>query len=101
MGEFILYAVIFIGGAFFIYLNILIICEFFGMAKNIKLIKNKLCQPDDPYLYNLTKAKEEDYLNNKEKAREYLLRAKCHARTDSQFKNIDGLLDSLDNGTTA
>lgn len=76
---------------------VILFVRFFQMAADISKIKKRIGQLDSDYYRYLALAKEEHYLGNADKEREYLMRAQCHVQTDEQDAVVQKLLDALDN----
>lgn len=76
---------------------VILLVKFFQMAADIRKVKKRLGQPDSEYYRYMGLAKEEHYLGNIAKEREYVMRAQCHVQTDEQEVAAQRLLDILDN----
>lgn len=76
---------------------VILFVRFFQMAADVSKIKKRIGQPDSDFYRYIALAKEEHYLGNADKEREYLMRAQCHVQTNEQDAVVQKLLDALDN----
>lgn len=79
-----------------IVLWIILVVAFFQLVGDVRKIKDKIITEGDEYYHYMGLAKEEHYLGNTEKEREYLIRAQSHARHSEQESAVRTLLDALD-----
>lgn len=81
-------------------ISIIALIKFFGLCSNVQLIAKKLNPNWDDLVF---KAREEKFIGNKEKAREYFMRAKYRVQTSNlneqkkkyYYDNIDKALSEL------
>lgn len=74
---------------------IVLLVAFFQLVGDVRKIKRRIASDDSEYYRYIGLAKEEHYLGNVEKEREYLLRAQSHALYSEQDAAVRKLLDAL------
>lgn len=79
---------------------IVLIIRFFQMANDIHKIKLKIGADDSEYYRYIGLAREEHYLGNTDKEREYLIRALSHACYEGQDTAIQKKIEALDGKVT-
>lgn len=77
-------------------LGFVLLIYFFQLVNDVRKIKKAIASEDREYYRYIGLAKEEHYLGNLEKEREYLIRAQSHALYSEQDVAVEKLLKALD-----
>lgn len=77
-------------------LGFVLLIYFFQLVNDVRKIKKTIASEDREYYRYIGLAKEEHYLGNLEKEREYLIRAQSHALYSEQDIAVEKLLKALD-----